>query len=318
MSPVSSIPATATIDRRRALSAIGWISFTFFLGLLTSACAFYANRTFQWKDAIISDLQSPEENPNGYFASAFATAMTAVFFFQLLRLFHRRLCGVSLAGTSAGSAFFGVGAAGALAIGCLAPFPVSYESVHIPLAFATFICLVAGTGVYLFLTAKHFHGASRTRRRGLLFCCGLIVAILAVLVKVSFTPDFFSGDSFFTTLALWEWVLCAAIVGFLLVLSSALFDDPPASQAGLDPNAEPAGSGVAARNFRRAVTFRAPPADGSLYAPRPIPPALPVPRCRCGAGRLSVAQRREAWRMAFSPGRIRRASGGCAGSEHRV
>jgi hypothetical protein len=40
------------------------------------ACAFYFHgKPFDFKSAIISDLESPEENPSGYGASAAGTAI---------------------------------------------------------------------------------------------------------------------------------------------------------------------------------------------------------------------------------------------------
>ena len=178
-------------------------------------------RVFNWKDAIISDLQSPEENSRGYLLSAIATALTGVFFLQLLRIFHGWLRSVSAAGTFAGSTLFGLGAAGAMAVGILAPFPHSYDAVHIPLAFATFIFLVAGTGVYLFLASLYFRSSSRVRSLSLLLSSFLTLGILGVLGWLYVTPDFFTGESLLTTLALWEWLLCASIVGLLLMLATS-------------------------------------------------------------------------------------------------
>jgi hypothetical protein len=209
----------AMAERQLVYVAIGLSSLTFFLGLLISGAFFYAGKDFDWTAAIISDLQSPEENPRGYLASATATALTGLFFLPLLRIFHRwlRTHSTSIAGT--GSALFGLGATGALAIGCLAPFPVSYESVHIPLAFATFICIVAGIGVYLFLVIKLVWPTDKRRGAFLWGCLVFKLLVLAALVRIYFIPDFFRGDSLLTTLALWEWALCGSIAGYLLLLA---------------------------------------------------------------------------------------------------
>lgn len=209
----------ALSERQWVYVAIGLSSLTFFVGLLISGVFFYAGKNFDWTAAIISDLQSPEENPRGYLASAIATALTGMFFLPLLRIFHRwlRTHSSPLAGT--GSALFGLGATGALAIGCLAPFPVSYDSVHIPLAFATFIGIVAGLGVYLCLVIKLIWPTDKRWGSFLLGCLVFKLLVLAALVRIYFIPDFFRGDSLLTTLALWEWALCGSIAGYLLLLA---------------------------------------------------------------------------------------------------
>jgi hypothetical protein len=57
--------------------------------------------------------------------------------------------------------------------------------------------------------------------RVLLGCLLFKLSVLAALVRINFIPDFFRGDSLLTTLGLWEWVLCASIAGYLLLLAYA-------------------------------------------------------------------------------------------------
>lgn len=226
---VASLPRIASAssgatadDYRAACRLIVAISAVFFAGLLISASIFYAGRPLDWTAAIISDMQSPEENPRGYLPSAIATAITGVLFLRLLTIFHRRLRVWSAPLAWAGSAVFGAGALGAIAIGCLAPFRHSYDTVHVPLAFATFIALVAGTGLQLFAAGRRAWPRDRRRGAALFACCGVILAILAALAATYRSENFFSGDCLITTLALWEWLLCVSIVGFLTVLTGAL------------------------------------------------------------------------------------------------
>ena len=150
------------------------------------------------------------------------------FLFPLIRIFHQRLRQFSKGLTGAGSFSFSLGALGAVSIGCLAPFPVSYESVHVPLAFATFIGIVAGIVIYLQLLARSVFQKNRWHGYFLLVCLALKLAALGALVYIYFIPDFFDGKSLLTTLALWEWVLCAGIVSYLLLLTIAL--DKPYSK----------------------------------------------------------------------------------------
>lgn len=224
--------AAADGDSRRACRLIGASTAVFFAGLVISAIAFYGGRPLDWTAAIISDLQSPEENPRGYLASAVATAITGGLFLRLLAIVHRRVRAWSAPLAWAGSAFFGAGAVGAIAIGCLAPFPHSYDAVHLPLAFATFIALVAGTGLHLL--AAGWQAWPRNRRRGakMFGCCVLIGGILAALAATYRIENYFTGDSLLTTLALWEWLLCASIVAFLRVLAGALARRGKRNEAG--------------------------------------------------------------------------------------
>jgi hypothetical protein len=209
-------------DRQILLVLILVSSFLFFAGLLGASVLFYSSRKFVWTDAIISDLQSPEENPKGYLIASSATAICGLFLFPLIRVFHRRLRQFSRSGTATGSFIFGLGALGAVSIGCLAPFPISYESVHVPLAFATFIGIVAGIVVYLFLIARAVFQTNRRSGYLLSACLTLKLAALGALVYIYFIPDFFTGESWLTTLALWEWMLCLGIVSYLLLLVIAL------------------------------------------------------------------------------------------------
>jgi hypothetical protein len=119
-----------------------------------------------------------------------------------------------------GSIFLALGACGAVLIGVTAPFPVSYEAVHIPLAFATFIFLTGGIGGYLLVGSRYLWQTNRSLSIGLSACCALVGGILSALIYLQHIPDFFKGDSLWTTLALWEWLLCASIAIFLIVLEA--------------------------------------------------------------------------------------------------
>ncbi len=209
-------------DRRILLTVILASSFVFFAGLLISSAFFYAGRKFVWTEAIISDLQSPEENPKGYLAASTTTAICGLFLFPLIWIFHQRLRQFSKGITGTGSFVFGLGALGAVSIGCLAPFPVSYESVHVPLAFATFIGIVAGIVIYLQLLAWSVFQRNRSQGYFLLTCLALKLAALGALIYIYFIPNFFDGKSLLTTLALWEWALCVGIVSYLLLLTMVL------------------------------------------------------------------------------------------------
>src|ERR1700678_214055 len=88
-----------------------------FLGLLGSGAFYFQHRPFDFKAAIISDLESPEDNSHGYGWSAAGTALCAVLLAPSALFFHRRLRAVRRKLTWAGSILFGFGLTAAMAIG---------------------------------------------------------------------------------------------------------------------------------------------------------------------------------------------------------
>ncbi len=87
MKATTETPASRAGNRqRRAYRIIGLISPIFFAGLLVSGFTFYSGKRFDWTAAVISDLQSPEENPRGYVASAVATAVTGGLFLRQAKM----------------------------------------------------------------------------------------------------------------------------------------------------------------------------------------------------------------------------------------
>jgi hypothetical protein len=122
----------------------------FLAGMVASGAIFYRGKPFDARAAILSDLQSPDENPHGYVAAAAGTAISALLlapgaavFYQRLRRDHPKLV---LAGTVGISG----GLAAAVAIGVLAPFTHGYSPLHIQLAEAAFIGISSGTWFDLF------------------------------------------------------------------------------------------------------------------------------------------------------------------------
>ena len=61
-------------------------------------------------------------------------------------MFYRRLSAMHRTLAAIGSFLLVAGLLAAVLIGCLAPFPQTYEPLHIPLAYATFISVSAGPG----------------------------------------------------------------------------------------------------------------------------------------------------------------------------
>jgi len=165
---------------------------------------------------VISDLQSPEENPAGYGAAAVGTATAAVLLIPAAVFFHGRLSRVRRKVAWAGTALFATGLATAVAIGVLAPFTRDYTPVHIQLAFAAFTGVCGGTLAWWIVAAL---GA---REPWMMALAAVQCGVLLFLVYLYFTPHFFHNQGLLTSLAFWEWVLCADCAVSLWLLAAGL------------------------------------------------------------------------------------------------
>ena len=121
----------------------------FFACLLVSAAVFYRERAFDIKAAVISDLQSPDDNPRGYGVSAAGTAIAAVLLAPAPMLFFRRLRAGRPKLAITGAVLFAIGLCAATAVGILAPLTHGYTTVHVHLASAAFIGICSGTFFHL-------------------------------------------------------------------------------------------------------------------------------------------------------------------------
>lgn len=179
---------------RRVLLPASYVVFV--AGILASGAIFYRGRPFDPKAAIISDLQSPDDNPRGYWASAAATAISAILLAPAVTVFYRQLRRDSLKLAVSGMVLFAIGLMSAIAVGILAPFTHGYSPLHVQLASATFIGISAGSLLHLLAA-----GASRAL---LIFQFGIVL----LLIFLCYGPFNFDNDRLFTSLAFWEWVLC--------------------------------------------------------------------------------------------------------------
>jgi hypothetical protein len=181
----------------------------FLAGALTSAAFYYHGKPFDVKEAILSDLQSPDDNPHGYLASAAGTAIAAILLIPAAAVFYRSLKERSKL-ASAGAIGFAIGLAAAIAIGLLAPFTHDYTPLHIQLASAAFIGISAGTWLHLL--------AARANPAVLIFQ----LAALLTIVFLCYGPVEFKNDRLLTGLAFWEWVLCADCAAGLWALARSV------------------------------------------------------------------------------------------------
>lgn len=193
----------------------------FLLGQAASAAWYFRGRPLDFQAAIISDLESPEDNPHGYGAGAAGAAGCGLLLAPVALVFHRRLRPLRARLAWAGTLLFGAGIAAATAIGFLAPFTRGYTPLHIQLAYAAFIGICAGTAILLAIAAGPARqpGESGRAAAGMAALNG---AVLVFLVYLYFGPEIFDNAHLLTSLAFCEWLLCADCAAALWVLAAAV------------------------------------------------------------------------------------------------
>ena len=194
----------------------------FFGSLMVASVFYFRDRPFDFKAAVISDLESPEDNPRGYGFAALGTAVSAILLIPVAMLFHSRLRTFRRKPALLGAALFAAGVAAAIAIGFLAPFTHDYTAVHIQLAFAAFIGICSGTLVCSTIAAAPALAAGSAWGPTLMAMMLLQGGVLLFLIYVYFTPHFFNYKGLLTSLAFWEWLLCADCVSSVSILTGAL------------------------------------------------------------------------------------------------
>jgi hypothetical protein len=182
----------------------------FILGLAISCITFFRERPVDFKSAVLSDLESRDENPHGYGALAAAFAISAILLVPAVISFTRRLRRESPVLTLAGTVMFSLGLGSAIAIAVLAPFTSGYSPMHIVLAYGVFMGFCGGTAFHL--------AAARARVVLIALQCGVFLLLASLWIgQVSFT-----NDRLLTSLAFLEWILCADCAFALWALASAV------------------------------------------------------------------------------------------------
>jgi hypothetical protein len=183
-------------------------SLIFFTSLLISSISFYSTRQFKLNDAVISNLQSPDDNPRGYLIACAGTAVSAILFLSIAAFFFRSLVRRNRTVAATGSVIYALGLLAAILIGCLAPFPTLYDPVHIPLAYIAFIAIFSGLLVCL---ACANYPPSRWN-----FLLDLtLLAIVLYLLYLVVGPD--SNDVAFI-----EWTLSVGVAAYTAILTAVL------------------------------------------------------------------------------------------------
>jgi hypothetical protein len=189
----------------------------FFAGLVISAVLFYRGRPLDPKAAILSDLESPDDNPHGYAPAAAGTALCGMLLAPAVPMFYRRLRSERPRLAMAGAAMLALGLGAAVAIGVLAPFTRGYTTLHVNLAFLAFLGICGGTLCNL-LAARRLPILAALQGVALLF-----------LLFLYFGPDVLTNDTLLRSLGFWEWALCLDCGIALSALAAVVSPNLPAA-----------------------------------------------------------------------------------------
>ena len=182
----------------------------FFACLIVSGAIFYQGKPFKATAAIISDIESPEENPHGYAAAAVGTTLCGVMLAPAAIMFFRRLRNGNPKLAKGAAVMLGMGLSAAICVGVLSPCNVRYTRLHARLACAAFLGICGGTLLYFI--------AARAARVLIAFKS----CVLLILISSYFGQHCFNNSELLTSFAFWEWMLCIDCgVGFW-VLSATL------------------------------------------------------------------------------------------------
>jgi hypothetical protein len=143
------------------------------MGLLVSSVVYYRFKGghLGFESFLISDLESHEDNPNGYAAGAAGTALCGLLLIPAALFLYRRLRFFRSGLALAGFVLFNAGLVATITIACLAPIARDYSPSHIQLAFTAFIGISAGKLIWMVLASsaaavlRTAHGESRAALR---------------------------------------------------------------------------------------------------------------------------------------------------------
>jgi hypothetical protein len=191
----------------------------FFGSMAFSARYYYAGKPVKFRDAMISGLLSPADNPRGHRIAAAGTALCGLLLLPVAWLFNRTLARRNRPIALAGSLVFGLGPLSAISI---LFFASAINDAHVYLAFAAYISMTAGLLICLALESASTVRAGGRKGFSLLMVLLFLFAILVFLVWLLFTPDYFDDRSLLRNVAFCEWMLCAIVAVALSGLAAML------------------------------------------------------------------------------------------------
>jgi len=192
----------------------------FFGSMIVSARSFYSGKPVHLRDAMISGLLSPIDNPRGYWIASAGTAICGLLLLPVALAFYRKLSPLNRPLATAGTFLFGLGPLTATSMIFIA---TEINDLHVYLAFAAYIFMTTGLTICLALESSASIKTGGIAGRLMLSLLAFLLAVLIFLVYLLFTPDFFNDQSLLRNVAFCEWTLCcivaACISGLAVMLS---------------------------------------------------------------------------------------------------
>jgi len=196
------------------------------VGMVGSLAPFYAGAVFDFKRAMISDLASPGSNPHGYLLADVGMVLwgallvpVAAWLYRGLRRLHRGFAGL-------GALVFAAGLVGAIFIGVTGPVADVNSTVHVYVAFATFIFLAAGTlmllGLAMYWRVEVRRGWLMLGLATMLQACILGFLLYLLWGQINDEFFFFNDTDLLRSIAFCEWTLGVASVAYVWLLVGAV------------------------------------------------------------------------------------------------
>ena len=207
---------------------LAWL--TFFGGVWLAAQRF--PREYDWHYMVISHLLRPHENPHGHWLIALGISLSGLIQIPLPGFFYERLRGISPGGARLGWAFMVLGLTAMILTGITRTLSSEAHGVLAVIAFvALVLCVMVNTG----LVVKQ--GLSRAApKESAMFWSWISLTVLALIPMVGTSLSqlylyFFArglgqaplvwrsrGVPFVFSLAFWEWLTCAFLIVYLMLL----------------------------------------------------------------------------------------------------
>lgn len=171
----------------------------FFGSMVISAKPYFAGKKIDWHDAVISYLLSSSDNPHGYRVASVGTSICGALLLPVAFVFYRNLSRRNRVLAIAGQLIFGLGPLCAVS---MIFFTSEINDLHVELATAAYFFMTLGLLICI---------AMEVRGVALLVILPFLLAILAFIVYLEFTPDFFDNRNLIHSVAFCEWGLCVVL-----------------------------------------------------------------------------------------------------------
>ena len=195
-------------------------SFAVFFGsMMLSARAMFAGKPVDLRDALISFLLSPSDNPNGYRIAIVGTALCGALLLPVAYLFYRKLSARNRPLAFIGSLIFGLGPLSAVSMIFLTQ---TIDDLHVRLAFAAYIFMTLGLLICLALEGYFIIRGGGIAAFAMLAALVSLLIVLVLIFCLLFNDNFFGHTSLLASVAFDEWALCAIVAAGISGLAMLL------------------------------------------------------------------------------------------------